>query len=293
MVDRTVRTAVLPVAGHGTRFLPATKAVPKEAIPVVDRPAIQYVVEECVAAGIHDILFVTAQGKDALVDHFDRAPALEAALAATGKDDLLAEVLRLANLVDIHTIRQPEALGLGHAVLMARGHVGSSSFAVALGDDFQGPGETLLSDMIKAHEETGRPVVALMEVPRDQVHLYGNVAVSPTDKDGVFSIHELVEKPDADDAPSNLAIIGRYVLPGEAFEVLADTPPGRGGEIQLTDALATMAADEPILGVRLDGVRYDVGDKLGYLKATIELALARDDLGPELRPWLEELLGRE
>lgn len=293
MVDRTVRTAVLPVAGHGTRFLPATKAIPKEAIPVVDRPAIQYVVEECVAAGIRDILFVTAQGKEALVDHFERAPALEAALAAKGRDDLLAEVLRLANLVDIHTIRQPEPLGLGHAVLMARGHVGTSSFVVALGDDFQGPGETLLSDMMKAHEESGRPVVALMEVPRDQVHLYGNVAVSPTGKEGVFHVHELIEKPDPADAPSNLAIIGRYVLPGEAFDVLANTAPGRGGEIQLTDALATMAADEPILGVRLDGVRYDVGDKLGYLKATVELALAREDLGPDLRTWLEELLGRD
>ena len=291
MTDRTVRTAVLPVAGLGTRFLPATKAIPKEAIPVIDRPAIQYVVEECVGAGITDVLLVTARGKESLADHFDRAPELEAALAAKGKDDLLTEIVRLANLVEIHTVRQPEALGLGHAVLMAADHVGNRSFAVALGDDFMGPSETLLADMIKAHEETGRAVVALMEVPHEQIHLYGNVAVTETDRDGVFNVHELIEKPDPADAPSDLAIIGRYVLPGEAFEVLADTPPGRGGEIQLTDALATLAEDEPILGVRLDGKRYDVGDKLGYLKATVELALDREDLGPDLRAWLTDVLG--
>jgi UTP--glucose-1-phosphate uridylyltransferase len=285
-----VRKAVLPVAGWGTRFLPATKAIPKEMIPIVDRPAIQYIVEEMVHAGIDDVLLVTSAGKDALVDHFDRITDLEAALDAKGKHDLLDEVRALAELAEIHAVRQPEALGLGHAVLMGRSHVGNESFAVALGDDIVDPDEEFLERMIAVHEDTGRPVVAVMEVPDDQVHLYGVVSGTETDEPGVYEVAGLVEKPSADEAPSNLAVIGRYVLPAEVFDVIESTPPGKGGEIQLTDALEAMAGDEPIRAVRYDGVRHDTGDKLGFLKATVQMALARPDLGPDLRAWLDEHL---
>lgn len=281
-----VRKAVLPVAGWGTRFLPATKAIPKEMIPIVDRPAIQYIVEEMSHAGIDDVLLVTSAGKDSLVDHFDRIVDLEAALEAKGKTDLLEEVRALAEIAEIHAVRQPEALGLGHAVLMGRTHVGDESFAVALGDDLVDPQHEFLADMIEVHETSGRPVVAVMEVPHDQVHLYGVVTASQTDQAGVYEVTDLVEKPSAAEAPSNLAIIGRYVLPGEIFSVIEATPPGKGGEIQLTDALKAMAAEEPIRAVRYDGVRHDTGDKLGFLKATVQMAAERDDLGPEFLAWL-------
>ncbi|MBW3657617.1 MAG: UTP--glucose-1-phosphate uridylyltransferase GalU [Actinobacteria bacterium] len=287
--SRTVRKAVVPAAGLGTRFLPATKAIPKEMIPIVDRPAIQYMVEECARAGIDDVLLVTGMGKAAMEDHFDRRLDLETALEQKGKEDLLEEAIALADVVKIHSVRQGVPLGLGHAVLQARGHVGDqASFAVLLGDDIVHPDEAFLERMIAVHERTGRPVVAVMEVPEDQVHLYGVVTSTPTDEEGVFSVTDLVEKPAQEDAPSNLAVIGRYVLPGEIFGVLADTPPGRGDEIQLTDALKTMADDEPIIAVRFDGIRHDVGDKLGFLKATVMMALERDDLGPDFRAWLTE-----
>jgi UTP--glucose-1-phosphate uridylyltransferase len=286
-----VSKAVLPVAGLGTRFLPATKAVPKELLPVVDRPAIQYIVEECVRAGLDDVLLVTASGKGAIEDHFDRMLDLETALAQKGKTDELAAVRDLADLARIHSVRQGEALGLGHAVLQAEHHVGDESFVVCLGDDIVDPATPFLERMIAAHERTGRPVVALMEVPTDQVSLYGIATVEDGGGDGEFRITGMIEKPDADEAPSNLAVIGRYVLPGSIFEVLRDTPPGRGGEIQLTDALQTLAAEEPIVGIVLDAPRHDTGDKLGFLKATVELAAVRDDLGPDfvawLRAWLE------
>ena len=285
-----VSKAVLPVAGLGTRFLPATKAVPKEMLPVVDRPALQYIVEECVEAGLDDVLLVTGAGKSAMEDHFDRRLDLEQALAAKGKDAELAEIRRLAELAHVHGVRQGEALGLGHAVLQAAEHVGDDSFAVCLGDDIVAPGSDFLSRMIAAHERTGRAVVALMEVPRSEVHLYGVADARPTDVDGEFAVHGLVEKPEADEAPSNLIVVGRYVLPGTIFEVLRDTPPGRGGEIQLTDALQTLAADAPIVGLRLDDPRYDTGDKLGFLQATVQLAAARDDLGPPFLAWLREWL---
>lgn len=281
-----VTKAVLPVAGLGTRFLPATKAVPKEMLPVVDRPALQYIVEECVRAGLRDVLLVTGAGKSAIEDHFDRRLDLEHALAAKGKDAELAEVRRIADLAHVHGVRQGEALGLGHAVLQAAEHVGDDSFAVCLGDDIVDPDSDFLERMIAAHERTGRAVVALMEVPESEVHLYGVADARPTDVDGEYTIHGLVEKPDPADAPSNLIVVGRYVLPGAIFDVLRDTPPGRGGEIQLTDALQTLAAQEPIVGVRLDDARYDTGDKLGFLQATVQLAAARDDLGPEFLAWL-------
>ena len=284
-----VHKAVLPVAGLGTRFLPATKAVPKEMMPIVDRPAIQYIVEECVDAGLDDILFVTGAGKSALEDHFDRRPDLEEALKAKGKEAELAEVLRLAELAHIHSVRQGEPLGLGHAVLMGREHVGDQSFAVVLGDDIADPEDHFLERMIGVHTERGRPVVAVMEVPDEQVSLYGIVTATETDEEGVFEVTDLVEKPDPDEAPSNLAVIGRYVLPPETFDVLEQTPPGRGNEIQLTDALKTLASDEPILAVRYDGVRHDTGDKLGFLKATVQMALQRDDVGADFRAWLRGL----
>jgi len=285
-----VTKAVLPVAGLGTRFLPATKAVPKELLPVVDRPAIQYIVEECVRAGLDDVLLVTASGKGAIEDHFDRLLDLEAALAEKGKDDDLAAVRDLADLARIHSVRQGEALGLGHAVLQAESHVGDESFVVCLGDDIIDPGTDFLERMIAAHERTGLAVVALMEVPRDQVHLYGVADVTPGDEPGEHRISQLVEKPTVDEAPSNLIVVGRYVLPGSIFPVLHRTPPGRGGEIQLTDALQVLAADEPIVGIVLDAPRHDTGDKLGFLKATVELAAAREDLGPEFVAWLREWL---
>lgn len=286
-----VTKAVLPVAGWGTRMLPATKAVPKELLPIVDRPALEYVVEECAHAGITDVLLVTAMGKAALEDHFDRSLLLEQALEDKGKTDLLEEVRRIARIAEVTSVRQPIALGLGHAVLMGADHVGDASFAVILGDDLVDAEDELLERMIGVHESSGRPVVAVMEVPADQTHLYGIATAEPTDEDAVFVVSDMVEKPDPGAAPSNLAIIGRYVLDSGVFDVLRDTEPGKGGEIQLTDALRTMAQDEPIRAVRYDGVRHDAGDLLGYMKASIDLALRRDELAEELLPWLRERVG--
>lgn len=281
-----IRKAVLPVAGLGTRSLPATKAVPKELLPVVDKPAIQYLVEECSRAGLDDVLFVTSAGKAGLEDHFDRLPGLEQALEAKGKNDLLAMVRDLADLATIHSVRQPQPLGLGHAVLMAAEHVGDDSFAVLLGDDIVDPSTPFLERMLETHERTGRPVVTLMEVEPAQTSLYGVATVTATDVDDEFLVTDLVEKPPADEAPSNLAVIGRYVLPAAIFDTLRRTPPGRGGEIQLTDALKTMADEEPIVGVRLDAPRYDIGDKLGFVQATVALAAERPEFAADLMAWL-------
>lgn len=290
MTDRVTRVhkAVIPAAGYGTRFLPATKAQPKEMIPVVDRPAIQYVVDEAVGAGIDDITMIVSSGKESLADHFDRMLELERVLVEKGKTELYDEIRRLGELAQFSYVRQPEQLGLGHAVLCAAPAVGEESFAVLLGDDFLDERDPFLHRMIDLHERTGRAVIALMEVPEDQVHLYGCAAATPTDEDGVFELTDLIEKPSREEAPSNLAVIGRYVLPGEIFDVLAKTEKGHGGEIQLTDALRTLAQREPIYGIRFDGRRYDVGDKQGYLQATVQLALARDDLGPAFKRWLVE-----
>jgi UTP--glucose-1-phosphate uridylyltransferase len=293
-VTGPVRKAVIPAAGLGTRFLPATKATPKEMLPVVDKPAIQYVVEEAVAAGLTDVLLVTGRNKRPLEDHFDRAYELEEALRAKGDKERLQRVTESAELAAVHYVRQGDPRGLGHAVYCARQHVGQEPFAVLLGDDLIDPRDPLLARMVEVAERTGGSVIALMEVPEDQISLYGCAAVEATDEADVVRVTELVEKPPTAEAPSRLAIIGRYLLAPEIFDVLAETPPGRGGEIQLTDALRTLAVDPsvggPVHGVVFTGRRYDTGDRLDYLKAVIRLACEREDLGPDLRAWLGEYL---
>ena len=286
-----VRKAVIPAAGLGTRFLPATKATPKEMLPVVDKPAIQYVVEEAVAAGFDDVLFITGRSKRPLEDHFDRNFELEQVLSAKGDHDRLRKVTESTDLARIHYVRQGDPLGLGHAVLVAENHVGNEPFAVLLGDDLIDPRDPVLPAMAAVRARYGGSVICLMQVPRDQISLYGCAAVATTDDPAVVSVTDLVEKPDVDVAPSDLAIIGRYLLDPAVFGVLAQTPPGRGGEIQLTDALrtlATMPASEGggVHGVVFTGRRYDTGDRLSYLQAVITLACERDDLGPALREWL-------
>ncbi|WP_458242525.1 UTP--glucose-1-phosphate uridylyltransferase GalU [Streptomyces sp. MAI_2237] len=284
---RAVTKAVVPAAGLGTRFLPATKATPKEMLPVVDKPAIQYVVEEAAAAGLDDVLMVTGRHKRAIEDHFDNAFELEQALAAKGDTLRLDSVRDPARLANIHHIRQGEPLGLGHAVLCARRHVGDQPFAVLLGDDLIDPRETLLSRMLDVRDRYAGSVVALMEVAPEQIHLYGCAAVEATGEDDVVRVTGLVEKPSRRDAPSTYAVIGRYVLDPAVFDTLERTPPGRGGEIQLTDALQELAADGTVHGVVFDGLRYDTGDKADYLRTVVRLACARDDLGPEFVAWLK------
>ncbi len=288
----TVTKAVIPAAGLGTRFLPATKAQPKEMLPVVDKPAIQYVVEEAVAAGIDDILIITGRNKRSLEDHFDRNFELEYQLQAKGKTGDLAEVVELAELADIHFVRQGEPLGLGHAVSVARKHVGDDPFVVMLGDDIMVDESTVLTDMIKGFDEHGASVVALMEVPPESISAYGCAAVQE-DSGALRRITQVVEKPDPAVAPSNLAVMGRYLFTAEIFEQLADAEPGVGGEIQLTDAIQRLIAVEPVYGYVFESGRYDIGKKIDYLRATVELALRRDDLGPEFREFLSDLTRRE
>ena len=294
-MSAAVNKAVIPVAGLGTRFLPATKAIPKEMLPVVDKPAIQYVVEEAVQAGLDDILFITGRGKSALEDHFDRNVELEDKLSGNdAKRELLDRVRAADQLATVHSVRQGEALGLGHAVLCAARHVGAEPFAVLLGDDLIDERDPLLPRMVEAQQRFGGCVVALLEVPADQIGLYGCAAVTPTDDVDVVRITGLVEKPPPEEAPSNQAIIGRYVLSPEIFEVLRRTPPGRGGEIQLTDALEALTDRDddggPVHGVVFRGRRYDTGDKADYLKAVVQLGCDRADLGPEFRAWLSDFV---
>ncbi|HWJ85887.1 MAG TPA: UTP--glucose-1-phosphate uridylyltransferase GalU [Cellulomonas sp.] len=290
----TIHKAVIPAAGLGTRFLPATKSTPKEMLPVVDKPAIQYVVEEAVAAGLDDVLLITGRSKRTLADHFDAVPELEAALEAKGDLERLAKVRESTDLAHVHFVRQGQPKGLGHAVLQAKRHVGSETFAVLLGDDLIDERDVLLTTMIEVAERTGGSVIALLEVPPEQISLYGCAAVEAFDgarDDDEVRVTALVEKPSADEAPSNLAIIGRYVLNPAVFEVLERTEPGRGGEIQLTDALATLAETPAeqgggVYGVVFRGRRYDTGDRLDYLKAVVRIAVDRADLGPDFRSWL-------
>ena len=287
-----VTKAVIPAAGLGTRFLPATKALPKEMLPIVDKPVIQYVVEEAVAAGLIDLLMITGRNKNALENHFDRVAELEQALEDKGDKKRLFAVQEASQLADIHYTRQGDPKGLGHAVLRAKSHVADHSFAVLLGDDVIDARDVLLSRMLEIHEATGDNVIALMQVPKSQIHLYGCASVTTTADSDVVVVNHLVEKPSIEDAPSDLAVIGRYVLRHEMFDILEKTEPGRGGEIQLTDALQ-FAAQNPevaggVRGVVFSGRRYDTGDKLDFIKATLRIATDREDLGPELRVWLKE-----
>jgi UTP--glucose-1-phosphate uridylyltransferase len=288
--------AVIPAAGLGTRFLPATKAMPKEMLPVVDKPAIQYVVEEAVAAGLTDVLMITGRNKNALENHFDRVGELEATLEAKGDTARLEKVNYSTDLADVHYVRQGAPLGLGHAVLRAKMHVGDEPFAVLLGDDIIDARDVLLSRMIEVQGERNASVIALLEVDPSLVEMYGIATVQATEESDVVRITGMVEKPAVGSAPSNLAVIGRYVLRPEVFEVLEHTAPGKGGEIQLTDALQVLAADESIAGgvygVVFRGRRYDTGDRLDYIKAIIQLAVDRQDLGVALRPWLRDFVSK-
>ena len=283
-----IRVAVFPAAGLGTRFLPATKAQPKEMLPLVDRPLIQYVVEEARDAGIERIVIVTGRGKNAIEDHFDTSFELEQMLAEKGKEALLDEVRKISELIPISYVRQKQALGLGHAVLQAKDLVGDQPFAVLLGDDIVDADEPCIGQMMRLYERRGNPVIALQEVPRSETRQYGIVAGEPIE-DGVIRITDMVEKPSPDKAPSNLAIIGRYLLPPEIFQILDETRSDVGGEIQLTSALKTLLSRRPIDGYLFAGRRYDAGDKLGFLKATVEFALKRKDLGGPFQEYLKGL----
>ena len=287
-----ITKAVIPAAGLGTRFLPATKAMPKEMLPVVDKPAIQYVVEEAVDAGLTDVLMITGRNKNALENHFDRMTELEAILEKKGDQSRLEKVNHATQLADMHYVRQGDPLGLGHAVLRAKMHVGDQPFAVLLGDDIIDARDPLLTKMLTEQGKRNASIVALLEVHPSQIHLYGAAAIEATEDPDVVRVTGLVEKPSAADAPSNLAIIGRYVLRPEVFDVLEHTQPGKGNEIQLTDALQEMALNPEttggVYGVIFRGRRYDTGDRLDYIKAIVQLAVDRDDLGPDLRPWLKD-----
>lgn len=293
-----VRKAVIPVAGFGTRFLPATKSVPKVLLPLVDKPALEYIVEEAASAGINDVLLITGRGQESIVDHFDRAPALEQALEAKGDKARLNAVRHSAELAAVHATRQDEPRGLGHAVLCGAAHVGNEPFVVQLGDDIIDERDPLLPAMLRVHAEHGGIVLGLLEVSNEDISRYGAVAVSGTagavDGYDVMSITGLVEKPEPAAAPSNLAVIGRYILPPEIFPAIKATAPGAGGEIQLTDAMAALLEQGvPVHGVVFTGRRYDAGDRADYLRATVRLALAREDLGPDFREWLVTLVRTE
>jgi UTP--glucose-1-phosphate uridylyltransferase len=285
-----VMKAVVPAAGLGTRFLPATKATPKEMLPVVDKPAIQYVVEEAVSAGLNDVLLITGRSKRSIEDHFDRAYELEEALTAKEDWDKLGLVRESSELATMHYVRQGDPKGLGHAVLCAAQHVGQEPFAVLLGDDLIHPNDPLLTEMIAVRERHGGTVLALMEVDPEEVSLYGCAAIAPTSEDDIVRVTDLVEKPVPGSAPSRWILIGRYVCDPEVFDILRRTPPGRGGEIQLTDALKVLAQRGEVRGVLFHGRRYDTGNKLDYLRTLVHFACERQDLASEFVPWLRKYL---
>lgn len=289
-----VRKAVFPAAGLGTRFLPATKAQPKEMLPLVDKPLIQYGVEEAIHSGMNNIIIVTGRGKSAIEDHFDVSFELEHLLETRGKRDVLAQVRSISDMIDVSYVRQKEALGLGHAVLRAKELVGPEAFAVVLSDDVIDAEIPCLQQLLEIHQFYGASVVALMEVDGPELSSYGVVDADPISHPGLgdhslYRIHSLVEKPKREEAPSNLAIIGRYILTPEIFESIEAIDPGSGGEIQLTDSLKHLLRSRPIYGLKFEGKRYDAGDKLGFLKATVEFALKRHDLGGPFRQYLKSL----
>jgi len=287
-----VKKAVIPAAGLGTRFLPATKAQPKEMLPVIDTPSIQLVVEEAARAGLTDILIVTGRGKRSIEDHFDRSFELEYFLETKGKTDDLKIVRQISEIASIHYIRQRDPLGLGHAVAAAEEHVGGEPFAVLLGDDLIHPSMPLLPDMLSVYERSGRSVISAMQVSREEISLYGCIEAEPVG-DHLFRVKTVIEKPPADEAPSTMASIGRYVFTPEIFDSLRETQPGRGGEIQLTDAINLLAQQQDVFAYSFDHGRFDVGNKLDYLKATVELAIEREDVGEDFRRFLAEIVLRE
>ena len=286
---KPVKKAVIPVAGLGTRFLPATKAVPKELLPIVDIPAIQVVIEEVVASGIEEVILITGRGKDAILDHFDTSYELEDTLRRRGKTELLERLRGISEMVRAIAVPQKTPLGLGHAVLCAKSIVGDEPFIVVLPDDIIDSDPTVTQQLIDAHQQYGAGAIAVQEVPREDTHMYGIIS---GDRMGErdYRINALVEKPSVEEAPSNLAVIGRYLLPPAIFGYLEETKPGHGGEIQLTDALQKLAANEGLVGHLFQGRRHDIGDKLGFLKANVEYALQREDLGPAFRAYLQDLL---
>ncbi|HKC13640.1 MAG TPA: UTP--glucose-1-phosphate uridylyltransferase GalU [Vicinamibacteria bacterium] len=285
-----IRKAVFPAAGLGTRFLPATKAQPKEMLPLVDKPIIQYVIEEAAASGITSIIIVTGRGKNAIEDHFDVSYELEKLLAERGKTELLEQVRTISSMINLSYVRQGESLGLGHAVLMARDLVGDEPFAVMLGDDIIDSPVPCMKQMVDVFERHGGPVIAVQRVARQEISAYGVIDGTPEGESGrVYRIRELVEKPSVEEAPSDLAIIGRYILTPDIFDDLQATPRDAGGEIQLTDGLRRLKERRPIFGYRFEGIRHDAGNKLGFLKATVEFALKRDDLGKPFREYLKSL----
>ena len=293
--SNVITKAVIPAAGLGTRFAPATKAMPKEMLPVIDTPVIQYVVEEAAAAGLTDVLMVTARNKTNIEDHFDRNIELEEVLEAKNDHAGLSSVRASNEIASMHYVRQGQPLGLGHAVLCAADHVGDEPFAVLLGDDFIDARDKLLSRMIEVRQQYGGSVVALMEIPPEQVSAYGVATIAPTDYDDIVQVTDMVEKPPVGEAPSNWIIVGRYICDPAVFGVLRETPPGRGGEIQLTDALKTLATRDPahgggVHGVLFRGRRYDTGKKLDYLQTVIQFACERPDIAPEFLPWLRQYL---
>jgi UTP--glucose-1-phosphate uridylyltransferase len=281
-----LRKAVIPVAGLGTRFLPATKTVPKELLPIVDVPSIQYVVQEAVDAGIEEIIFVTGRGKDGIEDHFDEAPELEQVLADRGNDEMVKVLRRIAEMTEVVSVRQKKPLGLGHAVLCARDLVGNEPFAVMLADDLIDSATPCIRQLLDIFQSTNESVIALMEVPQTEVHQYG-VIKGKVMKERLYEVEGMVEKPLAKDAPSRMAIIGRYVLRPEIFPILQNLPAGKGGEIQLTDGLAQLVRERKIYGCEFSGDRYDIGDKFGFVRATVAYALKRADLRDKVLEYLK------
>ena len=287
-----VTKAVIPAAGLGTRFLPATKAVPKEMLPIVDTPTLQYIIEEAAKSGIEDILIITGRGKRAIEDHFDKSYELENELARAGKTDYIENLEYISSLANIHYVRQKQALGLGHAIHCAKSFVGNSPFAVLLGDDIVRSKIPCLRQMMDVYEKYGSTVLGVQEVSDEDVSKYGIVNAMPVEKD-IYRVRGMVEKPTPKDAPSNIAVLGRYIITPEIFDLLENTRPGAGGEIQLTDALCALAQLQPVYCCNFEGKRYDVGSKIGFLQATVEYALARKDIGTQFKAYLESILGAE
>ena len=286
-IDMKITKAVIPAAGFGTRFLPATKAVPKEMLPIVDKPTIQYIVEEAIAAGIEDLIMITSRGKDALVNHFDKAFELEAVLERDGKEEMLRLVREVSDKINVHFIRQQEQKGLGHAVLYAKSFIGNEPFAVMLGDDVVVSEKPCIGQLIEQYEKTGASVLGVQKIGMEHVSKYGIVDAENVDG-RLYKLNGMVEKPKREDAPSDMAVLGRYIITPGIFDCLAKTPKGAGGEIQLTDALVMLAKSEPMYAYDFEGRRYDIGSKQGFLEATVDFALARDDLKDDFAEYLKE-----